>query len=499
MLTTPTCTTRTPRTAVRMTTILGVAALTAAAVRAAEVPSSPYLNYVYKYANAMLEHGRDTYGPVKTELFLSALDRTTLAPLTTRPAPPAGIRRGDRVGEPWEPLIGANPHLDQNFLRLLYAIKGLSGDDKYPNAADHELKWFLENAASEKTNLLPWGEHMYWNVMTDEAGPKDGESVHEFARPWRLWDRCFEIAPEASKRFALALWEHQIADHKTGAFDRHAGYWKHDARNGMDFPRHAGFFIRTWADAYAHTQDPIFLTAIETLVGRYEKNRHPATGMFASRTGKEDYGITHSLSIAIDCAGAARRVPEPLRARLDAFAEREDEIFCKLPHDVPGTGGFINTADRATAKPGAEVTPVWDAHYGGATTASIGMMCVARYENGGSPAYRPLITAAADAYLDSLPAEDLDAWPGTFGQAISLELAAFRLNAKREYLDRARALGLMAIKFFLEDNPLPRASLKTGHYESITGADTLMLALLEVHLTSLHITAIDPPANTIDR
>jgi hypothetical protein len=267
----------------------------------------------------------------------------------------------------------------------------------------------------------------------------------------------------------------------------------------MDFPRHAGFFIRTWADAYAHTQDPLFLTAIETLVGRYEKNRHPDTGMFASRTGKTDYGITHSLSIAIDCAGAAHRVPEPLRSRLDAFADKEDEIFCKLPHDLAGTGGFIATADRATAKPDPGVTPLWDAHYGGATTAGIAMMCVARYENGGSLAYRPLITAAADAYLDSLPEEDVDAWPMTFGQAISLELAAFRVSARRQYLDRARALGLLAIKLFLEDNPLPRASLKTGHYETITGADTLMLALLEVHLMSLHITAVDAPPNTIDR
>ena len=61
----------------------------------ADVPSSPYLNYVYRYADTMLAKGRDEYGPEKSGLFLSALDRTTLAPLVVRPAPPAGIRRGD--------------------------------------------------------------------------------------------------------------------------------------------------------------------------------------------------------------------------------------------------------------------------------------------------------------------------------------------------------------------------------------------------------------------
>ena len=37
------------------------------------------------------------------------------------------------------------------------------------------------------------------------------------------------------------------------------------------------------------------------------------------------------------------------------------------------------------------------------------------------------------------------------------------------------------------------------HYETITGADTLALALVELHLSILHITAVRCPPNTIDR
>ena len=126
-------------------------------------------------------------------------------------------------------------------------------------------------------------------------------------------------------------------------------------------------------------------------------------------------------------------------------------------------------------------------------------MCVSRYENTGNISYRGLLQAAADAYLKSLPADDDDAWPGTFGQAISLELAAWRSTASQIYFDRARELGNLGLEKFFDKNALPRASLKTDHYESITGADTLALALAELHLQVLHITAVRCPPNTIDR
>src|SRR3954463_2098887 len=90
--------------------------------RGEEPPSSPFLGVVYRYADSMLQNGRDKHGPIATGLFLSALDRSNLAPLATRPAPPAGIRRGDRVGLPWKPLVGANPQHDENLLRVLYTL-----------------------------------------------------------------------------------------------------------------------------------------------------------------------------------------------------------------------------------------------------------------------------------------------------------------------------------------------------------------------------------------
>ena len=463
------------------------------------IPASPFISVVYNYANAMLEHGRDSYGPQKTGLFLSALDRNTLGPLATRPPAPAGIREGDRPGPADGPLVGANPQLDENLLRLLYFLKGLSSEDRYPQAADDALKWFLENTQSPNTGLLPWGEHLSWNVITDEIASGHPEPVHEFARPWLLWDRCFELAPQASRKFALGLWNSQIADHNTGAFNRHANFHKSSPEPGMDFARHAGFYIRTWAEAYAHTQDRTFLTAIDVLLRRYEKKRHPTTGLIEATSGSPKANSALSLSLAIDCDGAASQVPEPLRTRLRQFAVREDEVFCSLPHDPKSKKGFALSLDPSTGKSDGSYSSLWDAKYGAFTTAAVAMMCVSRYQNTGKIGYRDLVVLSADAYMDSLPAEGVDAWPMTFGHAISLELAAFAITAQKEYHDRAFGLAQIAVEKFFDGSPLPRASLKSDHYESITGADTLALALVELHLSTLHITAVRAPVNTIDR
>lgn len=461
------------------------------------IPPSPFAAVVYGYADAMLEHGRDTYGPQKTGLFLSALDRKTLSPLKTRPPAPAGVPSESRPGPRGKPLVGANPQTDQNLLRLLYFLVGLSGEDRYGKAADEQLKWFLENTPSPKTGLLPWGEHLSWNVTTDEVASGTEQPVHEFSRPWMLWEKCFELAPQQSRRFALGLWNHHVADHKTGAFRRRADFDRASSQPATDCPRHAGFYIRTWAEAFAHTKDGTFLKAINVVLTPYEKQQHRA-----GRLPKVNPGPSNPcdvLSMAVDCDGAARNVPEPLRTRLTALAAREDEKFCSLPHDLKHKRAFVKSLNPAGVTPYIAYTSLWDPQRGGHTTAAVAVMCVSRYQNTGRIAYRKLIVAAADAYLDSLPGDQVDAWPLTFGQAISLQLAAFRITARPEYRARAFRLGEIAIEKFFAGSPLPRASLKTDHYEATTGADTLVLALAELHLSTLTITAVRTPANTIDR
>jgi len=449
----------------------------------APVPPSPYISVIYKFADTMLASGRDNAGPQKTGLFLSALDRTTPGPLTTRPRAPAGVREEDRAGLKDGPLTGCNLQHDENLLRLFYTLSELSSKPFYRDAADGALKWFLQNAPAPDTHLLPWGRRFAWDALKDEPTAKDkGNTMrHEPHRPWMLWDRCFELAPEASKQIAGGPSE----ELETAVL--------------MDRPACAGFCIRMWAVAYARTKEGRFLKTIDTVLGLFEKKRDAKSGLIQAFTGTEIAAPAATLSLAIDCDGAAHRVPEPLASRLRAFAAREDEVFCALPHDLKGKGGFVSSIKKDGSQDGISLTTQWEERDGVRTTAAVALMCLARYENTGSTAYRDLLSAAAEFYLKSSPPENTDLWPLTLGHAISVQVAAWRHTSRQSHLDQARKLADMALEKFWGASPLPRASLKSEHYESITGADTLALALVELHLNILHITAVRCPPNTIDR
>ena len=56
----------------------------------------------------------------------------------------------------------------------------------------------------------------------------------------------------------------------------------------------------------------------------------------------------------------------------------------------------------------------------------------------------------------------------------------------------------MAVEKYWQDKPLPRAGLKVDHYETISGADTLALALLDVY-AAINNVKTHIPSNTIDR
>ena len=189
------------------------------------VPKSPYIGIVYRYADAVLAHGRDTQGPQATGLILSALDRKSIGPLTNRPHAPAGLPEAVRAGESNGPLVGANLLHDANLLRLLYTLSELSSKPVYRDAADGELKWLLQNAALTKSVGAPWDDGVAWNVILDEPlRVAMAEALPR--RAWMLWDRSFELAPDVSRKWVLALCD-QLAD-------------------GDVAPRRAGFALAPW-------------------------------------------------------------------------------------------------------------------------------------------------------------------------------------------------------------------------------------------------------------
>ncbi|MCK4920092.1 MAG: hypothetical protein KAS71_03540 [Bacteroidales bacterium] len=65
---------------------------------------------------------------------------------------------------------------------------------------------------------------------------------------------------------------------------------------------------------------------------------------------------------------------------------------------------------------------------------------------------------------------------------ITLLINSCNITGEKEYLERANYFGKLGIKLFLDDGlPLPTATNKHDHYESITGGPLFMYSLLNLY------------------
>jgi hypothetical protein len=378
----------------------------------------------------------------------------------------------------------------ENLYQILYALTDVTGDDRYAKNADRALKWFFTYCQSPQTGLLPWGEEMFWDFLEDTTNG----NTHEFWRPWVLWDQSFQLVPEECLKFAHGLWDHQIRDHETGDFSRHAAYHEHGPGSSSQYPRHGGFYIATWAKAYRQTEDPELLRAIKVLLGFYERNRSEQSGAIPAEIGQDrsrgNLMWPHSnLSLAIDLCESASMVPEKLAARMLDCAEQIDGVFLKIYHcpDLEG-GGFVTQANTHTlaAEDVREIckrfySDPWIAGYGHQSHAQIANQCMIRFRQTQKEGYKELIMKTADYYLNHEISFEFPVYPGTIGQVIWLMLNAYELTGDLNYLNRAEYFAGQAVGLFLADeSSLPSATSEHHHYEAITRADTFMMSLLRL-------------------
>lgn len=470
--------------------------LSAAGLRAAEadaVRRPAYLDLVKAYADAMIRDGRDTYGSERSPLFASALDRETLRLGTFGGIP--GIRDSDRS------LGGANPQTDAPLYAVLYRLTALTGDRQYAEEADRALGFFFARCQSPQTGLMAWGEHLYWDFNKEAVNEPDGK--HEVCGEWPFWDACNRLAPDACWRFALGLWDHQVADKKTGDFSRHAKWSGHGPGRGADFPRYAGQMIACWADAYgrpgnAGRADRTNLaTAVSVVVARMESNMTKApTGYLLAGTDPVHRQISwpgSNLELARCLWKSAPSMGGALAPRMRGLALRQDEQFLGLPHTLLSGGGFVACVDSSNGVPRVRsmnrpYTETWSSGYGHGIHAEMANLCYARLRQleGERPdlaaKYRALVLATADIYATARPDAKELLMPGALASAIELMLGAHALTGERKYADGADALGRLGVSLFLGDGrPLPKATNRHSHYEAITGGPDFMKALLDLH------------------
>ncbi len=425
-------------------------------------------------------------------MILSVLDCATAKPVRLLPKAPFGVRHGDRTGPG-----GSNANLQMDLYRVLFHLSRLTGDPRYEDAAKTALIDFVATTQHPETGLLAWGEHLYWNCVEDRLGDLDPNRTHEQKRSFVFFDELLEWNRAGALAYAGGLWDHQIADQKTGDFSRHAKYDRHDPRKGYDFPKEGGYFIDIWSQAYAATGDQRWIEAVRVLAGRFLSRTNERGLLDFDTSGEADrvnWSVTlANLSLAVDAAAAAPRMDPETAELLQRLVNALDRGFLGLAHRVSDPSlGFICYAHTDSGNPrplerkkSDGYSPAWGMGYGINTTAMFALLCHTRQEQLGvgktGDAYRGLIMEAAKLYQGKQAnLEGNDLWAGEFGTAIFAELAAFRLSRAPSYLAAAREIGDRALKvFWVKDDLLPRASSGTRHYEVITYPDTLLLALHE--------------------
>ena len=348
---------------------------------------------------------------------------------------------------------------------------------------------------------MTWGEHIFWDFNLEKVGGKN--SIHEICGRWPFWDQCYRLAPEACWRFAIGLWDHQIADKKTGDFSRHARWSDHGPGRGADFPRYAGQMIEIWTDAYARKENANqerrieLVTANTVLVGRMEsKMKSSKLGYLIAGTDQNHRRIvwpSSNLELARCLWEAAPYMDGELARRMKKLALQQDIHFHEMPHTITSGGGVAVTIDSVTGQPRSRsmnkpYSAVWATGYGYGIHAGIADKCYVRYlqlkedHSGIAVKYKKLILAAADQYLNVVPDNNELQKPGALASVITLMMNAHQLTGENKYFDSADKFGRVGVKLFLDDGlPLPRATNQHEHYETITGGPDFMNTLLQLH------------------
>lgn len=432
----------------------------------AEKPTDDHLLIVRATVDALLAHGIDRWGPEKTAMIISILDRKTLEPFEKLPKAAAGAREGDRSN-----VYGSNANMQQNLYRTMFLLSDITGEPRYAEAAEAALVDFVCRTQSPATDLLGWGEHLFYDLSEDRVSTNARDNmtptlIHEIKKAPHFFGYLLEREPDRMVSYARGLWDHAVGDPKTGDFSRHAKWERHDPRTGFDFTKEAGYMIDIWSQAFAATKEGYFRRAVDVLATRY-RNKLNARFLLDYDSTRPNYcNNGHNVTLALECHDAAARFSaaaspdDPTAKLLRNLAESIDRGFLGVNH-APGDPrrGFIATSftdtgeprDREGAGPGG-YSVLWGFGYGKQTTSMIALHCYHRMKQlpagDARDAYRRLFLEAARAVagtsVPKVSEKEIDVWAVEPGAAILLEVAAFRETSDVRYLEAAKRLAAEA-------------------------------------------------------
>lgn len=251
-----------------------------AACALAQPPADRYLQAVRTFADNVISHGRDTYGPKKTPLFVDGLNVDTRKPPVWK-----------HKKQQW---VLSNLASQQNLFRVLAGLSAATGDKRYRQAAEDATRYALEHL-QDAGGLLRWGGHAAYDALGDRFV---GEGVkHELKHHYPYYELMWRVDRRATRRLLEAIWAAHVVRWDMLDVDRHGRYgkqrgklWDHEYKGGpvpfvgrgLSFMLSGTDFVYAAAMLSRFTGEAKPMTWALRLTQRYMDARDPKTKLGAS-------------------------------------------------------------------------------------------------------------------------------------------------------------------------------------------------------------------------
>jgi len=302
--------------------------------------NSKYLDAVREFADNVLEHGRDTYGPKHTPLFVDGLNIHTHEP----------VKWISPEGERW---ILSNLASQQNLFRTLDGLTTVTGDPKYRQAAVEAIEYAFENLRSPN-GLLYWGGTVAYDAQADQTCGSNHDYLKAF---YPYYELMWNVNPEVTEQFIESLWASHVLDwssldmDRIGPLDRLSVSkgWDHEYKGGPVFLESGsgGSFLNTgtdlicaaaWLTKLSGEREPIVWA--KRLANRYVDTRHPNTGISYLMYTKPSFVVHQSYDNVL-----RKLVPGTTEFLPDIFPRFSNPIYykCTVGYSMSTPGISIHT------------------------------------------------------------------------------------------------------------------------------------------------------------
>lgn len=315
--------------------------------------SSRYANAIEAHMDYVTENSLDELGDEHTGMWLATIDIKTNG-LPDIPLPKR-LRWYRKITSPG----GANLYWDQPTIVAAHELSRRTGCKCYTDAANRYIKAYLDRCVDSTSGLISWGNHRYYDVLTDSVVGFTG-GYHECRPHTPAWQSLWAVDPDVTERAIRSMARAHIKEADTGKFCRHAKvnvaagkFTDQEVEFAMPFLEAGATLIESLCWLAKKQGDPDGSLAKQALrVARYSfARRNKRTGLVRNQPVKKRWDYDASTTELGLWAGSLMRASEYTGINeFQEIAEAAMKSWLKRGFDT-NAGMYFGSLSVENAKP----------------------------------------------------------------------------------------------------------------------------------------------------